>query len=56
MDALPPETLPAVPHVTFLIFNLAIPNIIMWGIAIVSFFIAAWFRLPTVFSSLGNKK
>ena len=56
MDTLPPEALPAVPNVTFLIFNLAIPNIIMWAIVIVSFFIAAWFRLPSVFSSLEDKK
>ena len=49
MDRLPPEVLPAVPHVTFLIFNLAIPNIIAWLTLIIVFFVAAWLRLPRIF-------
>ena len=49
MDKLAPEMLPAVPHVTFWIFNLAIPNIIAWAAVIGVFFIAAWCRLPKIF-------
>jgi hypothetical protein len=49
MDKLPPEMLPAVPHVTFLIFNLAIPTIIAWVTVIIVFFVAAWLRLPKIF-------
>jgi hypothetical protein len=49
MDSLPPEVLPSVPHVTFLIFNLAIPNIIAWATVIVVFFVAARLRLPKIF-------
>ena len=49
MDRLPPEVLPVVPHVTFLIFNLAIPNIIAWFTLIIVFFVAAWLRLPRIF-------
>ena len=49
MDQLPPEMLPAVPHVTFLIFDLAIPNLIAWVTVIVIFFVAAWLRLPKIF-------
>jgi hypothetical protein len=49
MDNLPPEMLSAVPHVTFLIFNLAIPNIIAWATVIVIFCVAAWLRLPKIF-------
>ena len=49
MDKLPPEMLPAVPHVAFLIFNLAVPNIIAWAVVIAVFFVAAWLRLPKIF-------
>jgi hypothetical protein len=49
MESLPTGALPAVPHVTFLIFNLTIPNIIAWGTVIVVFFIAARLRLPRIF-------
>ncbi|MEJ2707926.1 MAG: hypothetical protein P8074_09980 [Anaerolineales bacterium] len=49
MEPLPPAMLPAVPHVTFSIFNLAIPNIVAWGLVIVLFFVAAWLRLPKIF-------
>jgi hypothetical protein len=43
---LPTQLLPAVPHVTFSIFNIAIPNLIAWIIAVAIFFGAAWARLP----------
>ncbi|HUX50882.1 MAG TPA: hypothetical protein VMW73_08795 [Spirochaetia bacterium] len=46
MNELATSTLPAVPHVVFGIFNLAIPNIIFWAIVIVVFALSAWFRLP----------
>lgn len=49
MDKLPPEMLPAVPHVVFLIFNLSIPGIIAWGVVIAAIFFAAWARLPKIF-------
>jgi hypothetical protein len=49
MDLLPPEILSTVPHVTFSIFNLAIPNIIAWAAVIVIFFVAVWLRLPKIF-------
>lgn len=49
MEQLPTQLLPAVPHITFGIFNLAIPNLIAWSIIIVIFFVAAWARLPRFF-------
>ncbi len=49
MDELPTLMLPAVPHVTFLIFNLAIPNIIAWATVFIVFGIAAWLRMPKIF-------
>jgi hypothetical protein len=49
MEQLPPEVLPATPHIVFGIFNLAIPNIIAWITVIVIFFIAIWARLPKFF-------
>ena len=48
-EQLPTQMLPAVPHITVGIFNLAIPNIIAWITMIVVFFIAAWARLPKFF-------
>lgn len=49
MEPLPPEMLPAVQRATFGIFNLAVPNIIVWLTAIVVFVVAAWARLPKIF-------
>lgn len=49
MQPLPPEMLPAVPHVAFSIFNFAIPNIIAWAVAIILVLITAWARLPKIF-------
>lgn len=46
---LPTQQLLAVPHLIFGIFNLSIPNIIMWVIVIGGFFLAAWLRLPKIF-------
>lgn len=51
MEQLPTQLLPAVPHITFGIFNLAIPNLIAWSIIIVIFFVAAWARLPKFFEA-----
>jgi len=51
MEQLPPEILPAVPHVTLGIFNLAIPNVIAWVTVIGVFLVAAWARLPKIFES-----
>jgi hypothetical protein len=49
VEPLPPELLPVVPHVVFGIFNLAIPNIIAWGVVIGAVLLAAWARLPKFF-------
>jgi hypothetical protein len=46
---LPPELLSPVPHITFGIFNLAIPDIIAWITVVVIFVAAAWVRLPKFF-------
>ncbi len=46
MGPLATERLPAVPHVVFGIFNLAIPNLIAWAVLVIVFAAAAWFRLP----------
>lgn len=40
------ETLPAVPHIVFGIFNLAIPNLIFWLAVVVIFFAGCWARIP----------
>ena len=49
MEPLPPQMLPAVRHVVFGIFDLAIPNIIAWGLVMVLFLVSAWARLPGIF-------
>ena len=49
MGALPPETLQAVSHVSFGVFNLSVPDIIAWSALIVVFCIGAWLRLPRIF-------
>jgi hypothetical protein len=49
MEPLPAEAMQAVPHVSFWVFNLAIPNIIVWGVVISGFVLAAWARLPKIF-------
>ncbi len=49
MEPLPPEALPAVPHVKFWLFDAAIPNLVVWGVLLVGFFVAAWARLPRFF-------
>ncbi len=46
MNEIATQTLPAVPHVVFGIFNLAIPNIIFWAVVILVFAVSAWLRLP----------
>ncbi len=46
MGPLATERLPAVPHVVFGIFNLAVPNLIAWAVLVVVFVAAVWFRLP----------
>ena len=48
MEPLPPELLRTVPHVVFWVFNLAIPNIVVWGLLIVGFVLACWARLPKI--------
>jgi hypothetical protein len=46
---LPAQLLAAVPHITFSIFNTALPNLIVVLLLIVIFFVAAWARLPRSF-------
>ena len=55
MDKLPTELLPVVPHLKFLIFDWAIPDLIAWGIVIAAFFLATWLRLPKFFEGSNNK-
>ncbi|MGD8584180.1 MAG: hypothetical protein PVH65_02315 [Chloroflexota bacterium] len=51
MELLPAQLLPAVPHIVFGIFDLAIPNLMAWGIVAVLFLVAAWVRLPQFFNA-----
>jgi hypothetical protein len=46
---LPPEALPAVPHIVFSLFDLAIPDLIAWALVLVLFVVAGWARLPRFF-------
>jgi hypothetical protein len=48
--------MPATAHFAFGIFNLAIPNILVWVVLIAVFFVAAWTRLPRIFESGGEKE
>ena len=56
MEELPPQMLHTVRHITFSIFNWAIPNIVVWGSIIVVLFVAAWLRLPKIFESDSDGK
>jgi|YelNatPaOPRAMG01_1025707.scaffolds.fasta_scaffold380795_1 uncharacterized membrane protein len=56
MESLPQQSLPAVSHVIFGIFNLAIPDIIVWIIIIVAFILAIWLRLPKIFEGKEENK
>jgi hypothetical protein len=56
MERLPAQLMPATPDVAFGIFNLAIPNILVWVVLIAVFFVAAWTRLPRIFESGGEKE
>lgn len=49
MEQLPTQLLPAVPHIIFGIFDLAIPNLLAWIMIIALAFVAAWARLPKFF-------
>jgi hypothetical protein len=51
VEPLPPELLRTVSHVTFWVFNLGIPNIIVWGVLILGFVLACWARLPKILES-----
>lgn len=46
MNEITTQTLPAVPHVVFGIFNLAIPNVVFWALVILIFAVSTWLRLP----------
>ena len=49
VQLLPPQTLPAVPYVSFSVFNLAFPNIVAWVLVFAIILVAAWIRLPKCF-------
>lgn len=46
MELLPPQQLPAVPILSFGIFDLALPNLIMVGALFLIFLFAIFSRLP----------
>ena len=46
---LPPEALPAVPHIVISFFNLAVPDLIALVVVIVLFVVGSWARLPRFF-------
>ncbi len=46
MQNLTVENLPAVPHVVFGVFNLAVPDLLFWIAVIVVFFVGCWARMP----------
>jgi len=46
MGPLPPQQLPPVPVLSFGIFDLALPNLIIVGILLVIFLFAIFSRLP----------
>ena len=46
MEGVSSSVLPAVHHIRFLIFDWAIPNLIIGAVIIAAFFLAAWARLP----------
>jgi hypothetical protein len=46
MQSLPTQLLPAVPHVAFSVFDLALPNIVAWAAIDLALLFAAWFRIP----------
>jgi hypothetical protein len=50
MNLLPAQMLPAVPHLAFGIFNLAIPNIIAWAAVVAIFAVAVRMRIPNLFN------
>jgi len=49
MQLLPPQTLPAVPLVSFGVFHLAIPDIVGWLLVFAIFLLASPIRLPKFF-------
>lgn len=46
MHRLAIETMPAVPHFVFGIFNLGVPNIIFWVAVIIVFIVGSRARMP----------
>lgn len=49
VEPLTPQMLSAVPHVSFSIFDFAIPDIIVWPSVFLIVLLAAWIRLPGFF-------
>ncbi len=46
MDQLSAQLLPVVRHITFLIFNISVPNLIIGVVLTIVLFLGAWSRLP----------
>lgn len=46
MHSLPTQLLPAVPHIAFGVFDLALPNIVAWLAIDLALLAAAWIRIP----------
>ena len=46
MEDLAAQALPTIPHVIFSIFNITIPNLIVWGVLILVLLVGSWARLP----------
>jgi len=46
MDSVAPQVVATTNHIRFLIFDWAVPNLIVGAILIAVFFLAAWARLP----------
>lgn len=46
MQSLPTQLLPAVPHIVFSVFDLALPNVVAWAAIDLTLLLAAWIRIP----------
>jgi len=49
VEPLPAQALPVVQHVSFSVFDLAVPNIVAWLLVFAIVLVAARLRLPKLF-------
>jgi hypothetical protein len=54
MDQIPTSLMASVPHVVFGIFNLALPNVIVWAGLIAVLGTASWLRIPGIFEPVST--